>query len=93
MLRTNWHYPFGTACLAIAALMIAYNIWVQYDIPKEVPSSIELLQVGVVRLPCSKEHFWGNVVLYRRDDRPDKDDHWGRACRDWIGQKWIFNTN
>jgi len=88
-LRDNWQWPFGTFCGITAALMIGYMIWVQYDIPENITRA-RILQIGVVRLPCGEKHFWGNNVLYQE---PGRAEHWGRACRDWFGQKWVLNDD
>ena len=88
-LRTHWQNLFIAFGTPTAALMIAYNVWVQYDIPENITRA-RILQVGVVRLPCGEKHFWGNMVLYQD---PGRDEHWGRACRDWFGQRWVLNDD
>lgn len=92
-LRIHWYSVGVMAMLAFLGLVSSYWVWSLNDIPEKGGSAIELLEVSVLRFPCSKEHFWGHLVLYRRHDRPDRDIHWGYVCRDWLGQKWVFNTN
>ncbi len=88
-LRENWHYPFGTLCLVIAALMVSYMLWAMIDIPEKI-TSVNIVDVSVVSLPCSKDHFWGNLVVHGKLGEKSNYDL-GYVCRDWLGQKWIFN--
>lgn len=85
----SWHWTVIALCWIGTALIVSYEVWARSSIPAQL-SQIEAVQIGVVRLPCSAGHFWGNVILYRAPGAPER---WGHVCRDWLGRKWVFNDD
>jgi hypothetical protein len=87
--RKHWFGPFSIVCLTIIGTVLADEIWVNRDF-KRALAPIEVLQIGVIRIPCGEKHWWGHVVLYRE---PGREQHWGWVCRDWFGQRWVLNDD
>lgn len=73
-------------CTSLIASVVGYEVWVHYDIPRNI-GRVEIKEIGTIKLSCSKDHFWGHLVLY---SIPSEGSAWGRICRDWENGKWIF---
>jgi hypothetical protein len=88
-----WFGVYCAACIAIVALIIAYNAWAEASIRWSFGDAIDIRHVSAIKLNCSPEHFWGHHIRYRDDDTGVPGDiymHTGYVCRDWARGGWIL---
>jgi hypothetical protein len=67
--------------------LILYQVWAQSGIYNDI-KNFRIQDVGVVRLRCNPERYWGHIVLYKR--MTDDYERSGYVCRDWKNGIWIL---
>src|SRR4051794_29947277 len=76
----------GALVISIVSL-ISYEIWAQLSIFAAL-IDYRVQMIGVVRVKCSPEYFWGHVVTYKV--LTDDYERTAHVCRDWKNERWVF---